>query len=453
MLNKIVKIILGLFKSKFTTGALESPVDPRRVSLASFIQPVSLPNEMDTELGEVYDQNPKSCCVGCAITGVASEKLNNDSLSYDDLYDECKKIDGIPNVLGTYPVVGAHQATKVGIATKEAYNSKDPVKMAKSRSLNKLSGYAFVEATFDAICQAIFLSGAVTASFKVNSNWFRGIMTKVLSFVGLHYVILKGFNVSNQTLKGRNSWGVGWIGYIAGIVNPAVKKGEFEMRWEDYKDNIYDIIVFTYVPPEVLEEATKYDYRFVKTLKYGSSGFEVKKLQERLGIKADGAFGKKTKQAVIDFQSRNSLLADGIVGAKTRAVLNKNVVSYIPTWAKAIQTHEGYYVGSRSYRNNNPANFKVGSKLTSFMVSLGATGVDSGGFCIFSSYEIGFNALVEFLKMACTDRLISYRGNMTLAEFFAVYAPSSDNNNPLEYAKAVAKAVGATIETKIVELL
>lgn len=35
----------------------------------------------------------------------------------------------------------------------------------------------------------------------------------------------------------------------------------------------------------------------------------------------DGAFGDKTEQAVIDFQTKNGLKADGIVGTKTWAAL------------------------------------------------------------------------------------------------------------------------------------
>ena len=40
-------------------------------------------------------------------------------------------------------------------------------------------------------------------------------------------------------------------------------------------------------------------------------------------ITVDGIFGLKTYAAVRDFQSKNGLVADGIVGAKTLAVLEK----------------------------------------------------------------------------------------------------------------------------------
>lgn len=60
----------------------------------------------------------------------------------------------------------------------------------------------------------------------------------------------------------------------------------------------------------------------MKTIKKGSRGAEVKTLQNKLGIKADGIFGKQTKSAVISYQKNKGLVADGIVGKKTWAALN-----------------------------------------------------------------------------------------------------------------------------------
>lgn len=57
-------------------------------------------------------------------------------------------------------------------------------------------------------------------------------------------------------------------------------------------------------------------------LKLGSRGNEVKVLQEKLNLKADGIFGPLTEEAVKDFQRSNSLEVDGIVGANTLSKLN-----------------------------------------------------------------------------------------------------------------------------------
>lgn len=50
---------------------------------------------------------------------------------------------------------------------------------------------------------------------------------------------------------------------------------------------------------------------------------QVKCLQEKLGLPADGVFGKNTRAAVIDFQKKRGLITDGIVGPQTLAELNK----------------------------------------------------------------------------------------------------------------------------------
>ena len=52
-------------------------------------------------------------------------------------------------------------------------------------------------------------------------------------------------------------------------------------------------------------------------LKIGSKGEDVKKLQAKLGLAADGVFGAGTAAAVKKWQAENGLTADGIVGDGT----------------------------------------------------------------------------------------------------------------------------------------
>ncbi|HEX4016653.1 MAG TPA: NlpC/P60 family protein [Frankiaceae bacterium] len=56
-------------------------------------------------------------------------------------------------------------------------------------------------------------------------------------------------------------------------------------------------------------------------LRQGARGSAVVVLQHDLRIPADGAFGPQTRRAVITFQRRHHLTADGVVGARTWAAL------------------------------------------------------------------------------------------------------------------------------------
>ncbi len=57
------------------------------------------------------------------------------------------------------------------------------------------------------------------------------------------------------------------------------------------------------------------------TLKRGSRGAEVKTLQGKLNLMADGIFGPLTEEAVKELQKRKGLTADGVVGPRTWAAL------------------------------------------------------------------------------------------------------------------------------------
>lgn len=118
----------------------------------------------------------------------------------------------------------------------------------------------------------------------------------------------------------------------------------------------------------------------------------------------------------------------------------------ITQWAKAIERMEGYFPGSRSYRNKNPGNFK-------FVGQYRAIGKDDKGFAIFPSYEIGFDHLCRVLYNACSGVSAVYKPDMTLYSFFEVYAPSSDDNYPKGYAEFVAKLLNVDPATHIKNLL
>ena len=72
----------------------------------------------------------------------------------------------------------------------------------------------------------------------------------------------------------------------------------------------------------------------MRILKLGSNGSDVMKIQavlKKIGYDTgvvDGAFGNKTRSAVINFQSNNGLTSDGIIGVSTNKILDKFILGF-----------------------------------------------------------------------------------------------------------------------------
>lgn len=86
--------------------------------------------------------------------------------------------------------------------------------------------------------------------------------------------------------------------------------------------------------------------------------------------------------------------------------------------------------GSRSWRNRNPGNLRPISK---------EEPADANGYRIFNSLSDGFAALVQDVQ-AKLDGKSSHEltPECTLLDFFNVYAPSGDSNNPTQYSDVIA---------------
>ena len=180
-------------------------------------------------------------------------------------------------------------------------------------------------------------------------------------------------------------------------------------------------------------------------LRIGSTGSFVKILQTDLNkflgspnnptpLIVDGQFGAITWAAVKAFQSKNNLVNDGIVGKMTWSALNGTptpvVTSKIDKWCAAAKQMEGA-LPSR----NNPGNLRfVGQQFA----------VNDNGFCKFDTYQHGYDALRTLLVNACSGLSHLYNANGTLYDFYNVYAPSSDGNNPKHYAEFVANYIGVS---------
>ena len=75
-------------------------------------------------------------------------------------------------------------------------------------------------------------------------------------------------------------------------------------------------------------------------LKVGSKGEDVKKLQAKLGLGADGIFGKGTEEAVKAFQTKNGLNPDGLVGEGTwnRLFASQQIIAEPAPVVSTVQT-------------------------------------------------------------------------------------------------------------------
>ena len=99
-----------------------------------------------------------------------------------------------------------------------------------------------------------------------------------------------------------------------------------------------------------------FDEPVVETLvlKQGSSGSTVRTLQQKLKNwgyytgAVDGVYGAKTKAAVISFQKKNGLVADGIAGAKTLAAMG------ISTTSTASSSTGGYTSSDTNLHRQTP---------------------------------------------------------------------------------------------------
>lgn len=465
----------------YALGAKINSNDNRDVHLATVLAPVILPFKVITDISvlPIENQMAHGSCVGQA-EGKGAEWREYLELgkvvevSKRFIYARCKQLDGDPNQ-GTYPRIAASVLSNDGVPKRElipdtndipyeqyiAISVNDEIKT--DASARRVKGYAFCYTLHD-VKQAIAQKGVLNITVLVGQ--FGTSPVKPQPAQGAHRVLVYGYEDANNNTKDdtkiyfRNSWGSSWD-----------VEGDGWFWWSEFENSIYDMMVYTDMPNTIIDYVKKQQYKFTRVLHIGMSGTDVNELQKRLAkeIASDGVpcyqygifttyFGPLTEKAVKRYQEAKGIISYGTykttgygqIGPKTMKMLNLGITppptSKIEAWADATQQHEGWFPGSRSYRNNNPGNIK-------YVGQPSAIGSDSLGFCIFATYADGRKSLTDMLIRAATPPAEGYNPEMTLVQFYERYAPSSDNNNPLAYAQFVARKIGVTVDTQIKNLV
>lgn len=163
-------------------------------------------------------------------------------------------------------------------------------------------------------------------------------------------------------------------------------------------------------------------------LKYGSKGSDVIWLQKLLikdgfNLTADGDFGNGTKTAVIEFQKRYKLVADGIVGSNTQMKLRqvegrrftRNYYDKQTTYFVYPKVDVEYIdvvnsKGSNQYSVENVLSMFKRSSLTTISNG-GMYDMNSGATChyfIDNGVQIGYNAYDPFALLIMNDGTIKF---------------------------------------------
>lgn len=352
---------------QFATGALLNPPDNRDILLARVQAPVARPAKYITDISmiPVPNQRDKGTCVGQAEGGMKEFLDYKETGVYVDLskrflYKQCKKIDGIPEIQGTYPRVAAKVLFDTGISESkfvaddnslpypEYMNPQITDESLQNAKIHRVGGYAFVLPGLENLLQAIYQNGVVNVTFQFG-DWSKfPLMPNPDPKIGSHRNYLFGYEevvrngVKDAKIYNRNSWGDSWG-----------EKGNGWFYYNDYKDFLFDLMAYTDIPNEIVEEAKATDYKFTRTLKYGMTGVDVMELQKRLAkIKAEDGFacyryptsaaqtftnyfGRETEKAVQRYQAINKIVTSGTpdttgfgqLGPTTRASLNGEKVS------------------------------------------------------------------------------------------------------------------------------
>lgn len=132
-------------------------------------------------------------------------------------------------------------------------------------------------------------------------------------------------------------------------------------------------------------------------------------------------------------QSVREITEGKIVIPVSETVPPASPVTKLDLWCEAAIKMEGADASL-----SNPGNVRYVSGTWMAKIAIG----QKDGFCVFKDYQTGYGVLKELFANAATGKSEIYRPSDTLYQFYAKYAPASDNNDPNHYAEFVASAIG-----------
>lgn len=189
-------------------GLLPSPHDDRDYALSS-VAPIIMrypevcPAPFDLT---VSNQGLVPSCVGHSVAEIKQEKEFRQKISKtfdgDWIYNECKKIDGIPQIKGTYLRTGLEVLRNLGA---KPIDSNDP-------SPYKISLYARNDdGSFEGLKKAIFLYGSALVGFTGSNEGWQGEFVRPPlpnETTWGHAVSLIAYE--KDYIIGHNHWGSAW---------------------------------------------------------------------------------------------------------------------------------------------------------------------------------------------------------------------------------------------------
>ena len=142
------------------------------------------------------------------------------------------------------------------------------------------------------------------------------IENEVIPFLEQHAPQLGLQRIHDYMAKRYWQAGKGWIGRPPGQGHDWLHIETTEQAWADGRSVEERIGGAAPTPSPAAVQVARTSWR---TVKLGSKGEAVKKVQAVVGATPDGQFGPKTEAAVKTYQTQNGLVSDGIVGPKTAA--------------------------------------------------------------------------------------------------------------------------------------